>query len=89
MRHNAAHMSAFKWLAFVLGIPITALLYAFTREFTGPLTGYARDFSTSQASAQGLTYYEQFLAWLPLLILALLGFMLLVAIVNRRGRVRA
>jgi len=82
-------MSAFKWLAFVLGIPITALLYAFTREITGPAVGYAREYSTSQASAQGLTYYEQFLAWLPLVILGLLGFMLLVAVVNRRGRVRA
>jgi len=88
VRHNATHMSAFRWLAFVLGIPITAVLYAFIREFTEPTIGLARSLSTSQTSAQGITYYEQFMAWSPLIILALLGFMLVVAIVNRRSEVR-
>jgi len=81
-------MSAFKWLAFVLGIPITAVLYAFIREFTEPTIALTRSLSTSQTSAQGITYYEQFMSWLPLIILALLGFMLVVAIVNRRSEVR-
>jgi membrane protein required for beta-lactamase induction len=80
-------MSAFRWLVFALGIPITALLLAFVYRFTNPALEELRDLSSSPESAQGIQWYSQFLDFLPLVVLGLLSFAVIVAVITRRERV--
>ncbi|MGK7297344.1 MAG: hypothetical protein ACNS61_16225, partial [Candidatus Wenzhouxiangella sp. M2_3B_020] len=80
-------MSAFKWLAFALGIPLSAVLIAFTYAFTNPAVELLNTLSTSEESAQGIAWYSQFLDFLPLVVLLLLALMLVVGIITRRQSV--
>jgi NADH:ubiquinone oxidoreductase subunit 6 (subunit J) len=80
-------MSAFKWLAFAVGIPLVALLMSFVYSFTNPAVKELNDLSSSSASAQGIQWYSTFLDFMPLILLALLGLMLVVAVITRRQRV--
>lgn len=80
-------MSSFKWLAFALGVPLAAVLIAFVYEFTSPAVDLLNQYSESSASSQGITWYSQFLDFLPLIVLLLLGLMVVVAIITRRERV--
>lgn len=77
-------MSAYKWLSFAVSLPVVAVLIAFVYEFAYPAIDISRDLSTSEASSTGILWYEQFLNWLPFIVLALLGFALFVGVVNRR-----
>lgn len=80
-------MSAYKWLAFAFGIPLLAVIYAIMNEVTQPAIGMLNKYSSSEASAQGITWYAQFWEWLPLVLLMLLGFMVIVAVIVRRRSV--
>lgn len=80
-------MSAFKWFAFAIGVPLCALLIGFGAEISYPMIEFANAVSTSDASSTGITWYEQVVTWLPFIVLSLLGFMVLVAVVVRRTRV--
>ena len=80
-------MSAFKWLAFALGIPLTAGLLAVMYEFVNPAIDIMHQYSTSETSATGIQWYEQFISLMPLVVLLLLAFMLVVGIVVRRRSV--
>lgn len=81
-------MSAYKWLAFAFGVPLLAVLYGIMMEFVYPAIDMANQYSSSEASAQGIAWYEQFMTWLPFVILFLLAFMVIVAAITRRRRVR-
>jgi len=80
-------MSAYRWLQFTLGIPLLALLYALLTEFVRPGISVLHSQSSTSASAQGITWFEQFWEWLPLVLLLLLAFSLVVAITVRRRQV--
>jgi len=80
-------MSAYKWLAFAVGIPLLAIMYSIFTEFVTPGVDILNQMSSTQASSQGITWFEQFWEWLPLVLLLLLGFMVLVAVITRRNRV--
>jgi len=80
-------MSAFRYLAYVLSIPIVAALLTIGYEITRPSVDLLHDMSSSEASATGIQWYEAYLDLLPLIVLALLGFALLVTIINRRRSV--
>jgi len=80
-------MSAYKWLKFAVGVPITAAVLAVVYEFTGPAIPMMRTYSTTPESSQGIEWYSQMMNWLPLVVLGLLAFMVIVAIITRRQRV--
>lgn len=80
-------MSAYKWLSFAIGIPLLAVMTALIYEFAYPAVDLATQYSSSSASATGLQWYEQFLTWLPFVLLMLLAFMVIVAIITRRRSV--
>lgn len=80
-------MSMYRYLAFVIGTALVAIVAAFATEFVLPMLDIARAQSTTAASAQGITWYSQTWNWLPLILLFLLVFSLIVAIVVRRQRV--
>lgn len=79
-------MSAFKWLAFTVGIPLIAVLYALMMEFVNPAIQISRDYSTSEYSSTGIDWYANFIDLLPFILLVLLAFMLVVGIIVRRRR---
>lgn len=79
-------MSAYRWLAFVVGIAIVAALGSVLNEFVLPTLSIARSQSTTQASSQGIEWYATTWQWIPLVVLGLLVFSLLVAIIVRRRR---
>jgi len=80
-------MSAFRYLAYVLSIPLAAIMLTIGYEITTPSVDLLYDLSDSQASATGISWYEMYLDLLPLIVLALLGFALVVTIINRRRSV--
>jgi len=80
-------MSAFRYLAYVLSIPLAAIMLTIGYEITRPSVALLNDMSSSQASATGIQWYEMYLDLLPLIVLALLGFALVVTIINRRRSV--
>jgi len=81
-------MSAYKWLKFAVGVPIAAILLSIVYRITNPVTDVLSVHTTSTASQTGLSWYNQALNWLPLMVLMLLAFMVIVAIITRRRRVQ-
>jgi predicted outer membrane lipoprotein len=79
-------MSAFKWLAFVLGVILAAVVGAIINELVLPTIDIMRTQSTTAASSQGITWYETFWTWMPLVVLMLLVFALFVGVIVRRRR---
>jgi len=80
-------MSAFKWLAFAVGFVLMAVLYSIFTEFVRPAITVLEGLSSTEASAQGITWYAQFWDWLPLILLLMLAFMIVVGIIVRRRSV--
>lgn len=80
-------MSAYRWLAFAVGVPLSALLIGVVYRFAYPAVDVASQYSTSDASTQGLAWYTTILDWLPFVVLLLLAFMVIVAVIVRRRRV--
>lgn len=79
-------MSAYRWLAFVVGIGVVAALGAVLTEVVLPTIEIANQHSTTPESAQGISWYATAWEWMPLIVLILLMFMLFVGIIVRRGR---
>lgn len=79
-------MSAYRWLAFVVGIALVAAVGSIATEFVLPTIDAARGQSTTQASSQGIEWYATIWQWIPLILLLLLLFALLVGIIVRRRR---
>lgn len=80
-------MSAFKWLQFVFGVVIVAMLGAVLNEFVLPVIDISRSQSTTTASQAGINMYADIWTWIPGIALFLLVFILVVAIVVRRRAV--
>lgn len=81
-------MSAYRYLIFVMGTILVALLGAFMMTIINPTLGMLNSYSSSPESATGIMWYSSFVDLLPLLMIMLLGFMFIYGIVVRRGRVR-
>lgn len=81
-------MSAYRYLIFVFGVVLVAVLGAFMMEIITPVTAMLNSYSSTQASATGIGWYESFTGLIPLVMLLLLAFMFLYGVVVRRGRVR-
>jgi predicted outer membrane lipoprotein len=79
-------MSAFKWLAFVLGVILAAAVGAIINELVLPTIEIMNTQSTTAASSQGIAWYETFWTWMPLVVLMLLVFALFVGVIVRRRR---
>jgi glucan phosphoethanolaminetransferase (alkaline phosphatase superfamily) len=80
-------MSAFRWLAFVAGVVLSAVLAAIMTELVLPTLDITRGLASTQASNQGITWMQQIWNWMPLVILLLLAFGLLIAITVRKRQV--
>lgn len=79
-------MSAFRWLAFAVGVAVLAALGSVLTEFVLPTISIAQSHSTTQASSQGIQWYATAWEWIPLIVLILLMFTLFVGIIVRRRR---
>lgn len=79
-------MSAFRWLAFVVGIAVLAAVASIATEFVLPTIEVARSQSSTAASSQGIAWYATIWEWIPLILMILLMFSLLVGIIVRRRR---
>ncbi|MFB6198675.1 MAG: hypothetical protein ABEI52_10470 [Halobacteriaceae archaeon] len=77
-------MSAFKYLMFLLGVILVAVLGSILNAFVQPLLPLLEAHATSQAAQTGVSWYKQFWNWVPFITLGLLLFMLIIGIVNRR-----
>lgn len=77
-------MSAYRYLEFVIGIVIVAVLGAVVNEFVLPIIDTTDAYSTTPESSTGLTWYSEFWDWMPLWVSLLLAFMFIVGIVLRR-----
>lgn len=80
-------MSAYRYLAFVVGVGVLAVLGAVLNEFVLPVIEVMRGQSTTEASSQGIEWYAQAWDWMPLVVLLLLVLMLLLGIMLRRRAV--
>jgi hypothetical protein len=80
-------MSAFKYLIYVSGVVLVAAFGAILNEFVTPFLMAASTHSTTAASSTGVTWFQQFWTWIPLVALFLLAFALIVGVVNRRNQV--
>lgn len=80
-------MSAYKYLAFALGIPLVALFGAVLNEFVSPLITLTESQSSTTASATGIMWFDAVWTWMPLIVMLLLVVGLIVGVVNRRNAV--
>ncbi len=80
-------MSAFKYLAFALGIPLVAVFGAIWMEVITPMLAATRGQAETQAADTGIMWLTAFTNQLPLVLLGLLVFALLVGIIVRRNTV--
>lgn len=81
-------MSAYRYLVFVFGVVLVAVLGAFMMEIITPTIDLLNAYSSTPESATGIGWYESFTGLIPLVMLLLLAFMFLYGIVVRRGAVR-
>ena len=77
-------MSAYRWLAFIVGVGVVAALASVLTEMVLPTIDIARSQSTTAASRQGIEWYAQAWEWMPLIVLLLLVFTFMVGIIVRR-----
>lgn len=81
-------MSAYRYLLFVMGVILVALLGAFMMTVTTPAIDLLNAYSTTEASSTGIMWYTEFIELLPLVLFLLLAFMFVYGITLRRGGVR-
>lgn len=81
-------MSAYRYLIFVLGVILTAVLGSFLYTIVNPIEQQMSQFSTTTESATGVEWFGQFMDIFPMVLLLLLMFMLIYGIVLRRRGVR-
>lgn len=81
-------MSAFNYLRFAAAVPLVAVLMGFAYEVVGPGVTLMQRYSSSQASATGISWYSTYMnTLLPFIALALLGFAALVYTITRKRMV--
>jgi len=80
-------MSAFRYLIFVAGVVLVAVIGAVANQFVTPLLTQASDHATSGYAQDGVAWMTQLWDFVALILLALLVFGLLVGIIIRRRSV--
>ncbi len=80
-------MSAFKWLAFTLGVGLVAVYGSIWLEVMNPMLAATDGQAQTQAAQDGLGWLQSFVELLPVVMLGLLVFALLVGVVVRRQAV--
>lgn len=80
-------MSAFLYLAFVMGIVVLAVYGAVMAEVYVPMNEATQGVAESPEAATGATWLTDFFGFLPLVVLGLVVFAFVVGLVVRRNRV--